>query len=77
MTVLVEIILMIVALYFFAGILFAIFFSIKGIQKVDPSTHGSGLGFRIIIIPGVVTLWPVLLIKWIKAKQASYDKAIT
>jgi len=68
MSVAVEIIFSIVALYFVAGILFAIFFLTKGIQKVDPSTNGSGLGFRLIIIPGVITLWPVLLMKWKKAK---------
>ena len=64
----IETIFLIVALYIFAGVLFAIFFSIKGIQKIDPAAHGSGPGFRLIIIPGVITLWPVLLMKWIKAK---------
>jgi hypothetical protein len=68
MTVVVEIIFMIVALYLFAGALFAIFFLIKGIQKIDPTVCGSGLGFRLIILPGVITLWPALLSKWIKAK---------
>jgi hypothetical protein len=63
-----EIILMLIALYFIAGVLFAIFFFIKGMQKVDPTVHGSGFGFKLIIMPGVITLWPVLLIKWIKAK---------
>ena len=68
MAIVVQVIFIIAALYFFAGALFAIFFLAKGIEKVDPTAHGSGLGFRIIIVPGVITLWPVLLIKWVKIK---------
>lgn len=62
------------ALYLVAGVLFAVFFLSKGIQKVDPTTKGSSLGFRIIILPGIVVLWPVLLQKWMKIKMLSHDK---
>ena len=59
---------MMAALYLVAGVLFAFFFLIKGIQKVDTAAYGSGWGFRLIILPGVITFWPVLLTKWIKVK---------
>ena len=55
--------------YICCGILFAIAFLSKGITKTDEAAHGSGLGFKIIILPGVIALWPVLLIKWLKAKK--------
>lgn len=64
---LVYIILAIVAIYLFAGLVFAIPFVIKGVAKIDEGAHGSTWGFRIIIIPGVIVFWPWLLKKWLKS----------
>jgi hypothetical protein len=44
-------------------------FIIKGVDVVDEGARGSGIGFRIIIIPGVIVFWVVLLKKWIKIKR--------
>lgn len=55
-----------ILMYILAGFLFAIFFVIKGVTKIDEGANGSGWGFRIIIIPGTIIFWPVLLRKWIK-----------
>ena len=71
----VEIILCIVALYLALGFLFMIPFLIKGINKIDEGAHGSSIGFRIIIIPGVIVFWIVLLNKWIKAKKNFMEQA--
>jgi hypothetical protein len=56
------------ALYLGAGFIFAIIFILKGIQKMDPAAHGSSWGFRILIIPGMMLMWPVLLRKWLTLK---------
>lgn len=41
---------------------------------VDEGAHGSGWGFRLIIIPGIVVFWPLLLRKWIAAvKKEKHD----
>lgn len=61
--------LYIVTAYLFAGILFTIFFQVKGINQIDEGAHGSSIGFRIVIIPGCIIFWPLLLKKWIKAKK--------
>ena len=47
------------------GLLFAIAFLTVGISQVDPDAKGSGVGFRLIILPGVAALWPVLLTRWV------------
>jgi hypothetical protein len=52
--------------YAAAGLLFAGAFLSIGIMRLDPTSKGSGAGFRLIILPGVAALWPVLLIRWIK-----------
>ena len=65
-----EIILMIVAVYLLCGLLFAIPFIIKGVTAIDPDgAHGTKWAFRIIIIPGTMVFWPVLLKKWMAANK--------
>jgi hypothetical protein len=65
----VEIILIIAVLYLLAGVLFVIPFLVKGISKVDEGAHGGTIGFKIIIIPGVIVFWPVLLKKWLEKRK--------
>jgi hypothetical protein len=60
----IEMVMIIVAIYLVMGILFVIPFLVKGITKVDEGAHGGSFGFKMIIIPGVIVFWPVLLRKW-------------
>ena len=68
-----EIILIIAAVYLALGVLFLIPFLMKGIYKMDEGAHGSTIGFKIIIIPGVIVFWPVLLSKWMKGNRNHGD----
>jgi len=52
--------------YLALGILFALAFVAIGIGRVDPVAKDSSVGFRLIIFPGVVALWPWLLKRWIR-----------
>lgn len=54
--------------YLMIGFLFAIAFVFKGVQKVDPIVAESNWKFRLLIIPGSLALWPVMLKKWLQAK---------
>jgi hypothetical protein len=70
----VTIILLIVAVYVVAGFVFAIAFVTRGVARIDEAAQGSGWGFRVIIFPGTILFWPLLLKKWIaKAKRKSND----
>ncbi len=69
----VMILFYIAAIYLSFGFLFMIPFVIKGINKIDEGAHGSSIGFRIIMIPGVIVFWPVLLRKWMKAKSGKSE----
>ena len=66
---------MIVLVYLALGVLFVIPFLIKGISKADEDANGSTTGFKIIIIPGVIVFWPVLLKKWMKKLNLRDRKA--
>jgi len=57
------------AVYLIPGVVFALGFVLFGVEKVDATAHGATPGFRLIIIPGAVLLWPILLRKWLKAAK--------
>lgn len=67
--VVVNLILFIAALYLTAGFVFAIPFVIKGVTEIDEGAIGSKWGFRLIIIPGTIIFWPLLLKKWMAVKK--------
>ncbi len=62
----VQAILILVIVYLVAGVLFVIPFLVKGLTKVDESAHGGSTGFKLLIIPGVIVFWPVLMNKWVR-----------
>jgi len=53
-------------LYASLGLAFGMVFVTAGVQRVDPVAQNAGIGFRLIILPGVVALWPVLLVRLIR-----------
>ena len=53
-----------VGIYAGVGLLFAIPFVAVGAGKVDPSAREGTWGFRILILPGAVAFWPLLLKRW-------------
>jgi len=69
--IIVMILLIIVALYLICGLLISFFFLAKGLSQIDEGTHGTGIGFRIIILPGMIVFWPVLLKKWLEVRRQS------
>ena len=60
---------MIFVAYLLPGGLFALAFAAKGIDRVDPAAKGSGIGFRLAVLPGVILLWPFLLSRWIAVRR--------
>ncbi len=50
--------------YLALGLVFACAFQALGLTRVDASAAGGGIGFRLLITPGLVLLWPLLLMKW-------------
>ncbi len=71
----VKIALILGLVYLLAGAMFAVFFLGKGIEKVDTASRGSGFGFRLILLPGTIALWPLLLNKWKNVKKTGHDEA--
>jgi len=45
------------------GFVFAVPF-VWRVQRLDSEAQGSGIGFRLLILPGVAALWPMFLYRW-------------
>jgi len=58
-----------VGLYVLIGVLFALPFVLRGAGRLDPSAEQGSRGFRFIVLPGTVALWPVLAWKWLAAAR--------
>lgn len=56
----------IVSVYAICGLLFAAPFVLVGVNRIDPHAAHSSWGFRLLIIPGTVAFWPLLLSRWMK-----------
>jgi membrane protein implicated in regulation of membrane protease activity len=61
-------------IYAMIGLVFAIAFIIIGIGRIDPAAKGSPLTFRLLILPGVAVLWPVLLKRWLGGQSHPPDE---
>ena len=59
-----ELVVGLAGLYASAGLCFAIPFVAIGITRIDPLGAGSPWTFRLMIVPGVVVFWPLLLLRW-------------
>lgn len=61
-------------LYGLAGIVFAAGFVICGVHRVDPAARGAAWPFRVLILPGVAMLWPLLARLWLRAVRMERER---
>jgi hypothetical protein len=47
------------------GLVFAVAFVTRGVGRVDPAAREGTWGFRLLIVPGTVALWPLLARRWL------------
>ena len=68
-----ETIVACIGVYFGVGLLFAVFFSFRAVDRIDPAAREAGLPFRLLILPAAAALWPLLLATTIFAPRAEKD----
>ena len=51
--------------YAAVGLAFAVVFVWFGVERLDSEAKGAGIGFRLLIVPGVAAFWPLLLQRWV------------
>mgnify|MGYP006908261177 FL=1 len=52
------------AVYALVGVVFALIFVWRGVGVIDPAAREGTWGFRLLILPGCVAFWPLLLGRW-------------
>lgn len=63
-----------VGIYAAAGLLFAVPFVLRGVNRIDRVAAAGTWGFRLIIVPGVVALWPLLLRRWLSGSAPPRER---
>jgi hypothetical protein len=58
--------LMASGIYLICGLAFAVPFLLVGVGKIDVHAAHGTWGFRLLIIPGTILLWPLLAQRWLK-----------
>jgi hypothetical protein len=58
--------LILLGAYLACGLVVAIPFALLGAQRIDPHAAQGSWGFRLLIVPGAMALWPLLLRRWFK-----------
>jgi hypothetical protein len=59
------------ALYLAIGLATAVAFVSVGLSQVLPHSMTASLGARILFIPGATVLWPYVLMRWLRAREAA------
>ena len=62
-----EMILSAVGLYIAGGFAFALAFLAFGLRRVDALAADGSTAFKALIFPGIVGLWPIVLLLWLRA----------
>jgi hypothetical protein len=63
-------ILIAAGLYLVAGLFFCAALLKSGLSTLDPGTRNSEIGFRLLIIPGILVLWPLVWKKWKRSHRS-------
>lgn len=58
-----------IAIWFVAGLLFALPFALFGAHKLLAAPVSMTLGARLAVIPGAIVLWPYVLWRWLRHSQ--------
>lgn len=66
----VSVVLMAAGLYLLIGLVFYIPFIRKGVHTFDEGVASAPFFMKVLIFPGTVALWPLLLRKWRKAVKS-------
>ena len=65
-----EALVIVAAVYALLGVLFAVPFVLKGAGRIDAAAEDGSIGFRVLIFPGAVAFWPLLLRRWLGMRNA-------
>jgi hypothetical protein len=60
-----QFVVSVVEAYVLVGVAFALMFLPRGVTRLDPRVAGAPKVLRLLILPGIVALWPLFAWRWI------------
>lgn len=60
--------------YVAAGLAFAVLFVTAGVGRLDRGARGAGVGFRLLILPGVTAFWPLFAVRWARGTPPPLER---
>ena len=72
----ISVLLLLTCAYLLAGISVAALLHHR-LGRLDPATVGAGWLFRLLITPGMIALWPMLLYAWVRTNSGRAFSART
>ncbi|MBO6688044.1 MAG: hypothetical protein NXH70_10625 [Hyphomonas sp.] len=66
-----ETLVLALGIYALIGLLVGLIYVFGGAGRIDPAAKGKGLPFRVrlLVLPGIAGLWPLMLIKLFTQKE--------
>jgi len=61
-----QVVQLILGSYVVLGTLIALVVLLDGFTRIDPSVRDAPRGFKALIFPGMVALWPLMAARWIR-----------
>lgn len=59
-----------VRIWLAVGLVFGLAFAFGGgIARVDPAARDAGVPVRLMLLPGLAVLWPVMALRWVRARS--------
>ena len=71
MDIIVQIIPTIILIYLAIGLVFGIYFFIRGAAQLDELVKDSKWTVRLLLVPGAIGLWPLLLSRLLKPSKTN------
>ncbi|MFG0327684.1 MAG: hypothetical protein ACF8SC_10510 [Phycisphaerales bacterium JB037] len=65
-----QILLWVIAAYAGVGLAVGLAFVSVGVSRVDEAMGGTHWSVRILLLPGAVAVWPIVLMRWFGARGA-------
>jgi hypothetical protein len=65
-----ETILLGVLMYLVCGLAVGVPLVLRGVDRIDEAARGASMGFRLLILPGTIALWPLMFGKWVHAHNS-------
>lgn len=69
-----EVIATLFETYVLVGLFFALLYLPRGAARLDPHLAGSSILVRLLIVPGIAALWPLMASRWLGGGQAPIER---